>query len=131
MAQGIEFAVGISILFICLSCLLRTGEWIAWCKQISEGGRPSAVGLGAWSFMFCALIVGLHPVWDGPGMIVTIVGVIGMAEAALYLLFPAALPRLWSPFIKSAVWMRMASVAGLVLGLIVLCGWAQQNGISP
>jgi ABC-type uncharacterized transport system permease subunit len=41
-----------------------------------------------------SFIVAFHPVWHGPFMIVTLIGVLGLIEGGLYLLFPGALRRI-------------------------------------
>jgi len=124
MEQGIAFATGISVLLLSISCLIHSEAWIEWCRRYLAGGKPAAIILGAVTLGICALIVGLHWVWSGLPMLVTIVGIIGMAEATLYLLVPAALPRIWAPFLSSPKWFRLFGAGGAVLGLLILVAWA-------
>ncbi len=128
MEQTIELVLGTGMIVIGLSCLIRTENWIDWCRKISDGGQENAVVLGAWSFMLCALITGFHPVWSGPAMLLTVISSIGMAESLIYLFFPAILPKIWSPFLKSKTLMRICSLGGISVGLSVLYICHQNGG---
>lgn len=80
MDQAIAFAASACFLSIGFSCLVHTDDWIAWLSEVQMGGRRRALGFGS---------LGLGLVLNA-----LIVGIGGILEGTLYLLFPGALPRI-------------------------------------
>lgn len=120
MEQAIAFTVGFSVFFISLSCLIRTDLWIEWCRRFQEGGEIRSLTLGTVSLFISSLIVGFHPVWNGPAMLITILGVIGMIESVIYLLFPAVMVPVWAFFIRSPAMFRLSAGVGVLAGAFIL-----------
>jgi len=124
MEQAIQFTLGVSYLIIGLSCLVQVNDWISWMDKIQEDGRRTAVIMGSIALMLSAFIVGAHPIWSGLPLLITLIGVIGMIEGALYLLFPGSLPFLLSFFTqKNTILIRSLSIFSIVLGAVILYIW--------
>lgn len=123
MEQAIEFAVGVVCVVIGLSCLLHRADWQAWLDGLRLKGRSESLTVGMVGLGVSALIVGFHPVWSGIPLIVTLIGVAGIIEGAVYLLFPAALPRALSLFAPHPRLFTVWSVAVILLGAVILHGW--------
>jgi len=129
MELAIEFAVGVSYLVIGLSCFLHTQVWLEWMESIRKKGRQKSIVLGMVGLMLSSFIVGFHPVWSGLPALVTILGVMGMLEGSLYLLFPNALlsvVRFFAP--ARASLFRGISLVIVLLSILILYGWWQQVG---
>lgn len=68
------------------------------------------------------LIVAFHPVWSGPGLLVTLVGYALTLKGSLYFLWPALALRSLARVSEESAWkFRVAGIAALALGLII--GW--------
>lgn len=105
-----------------------TGQngWAEWLTVVQQGGRRRALGLGSIGLILSALIVGGHPVLKGPPAIITLIGVGGMLESTLYLMFPGALPRILMCYIQHAkVATRIFGLTAILLGGICLYIWLQ------
>ncbi len=127
MEQAIEFTAGIVFLVIGLSCLFRTNDWVTWLAHVRQEGRRKALSLGSIGLLLSALIVGFHPVWSGPSMLLTIIGVAGILEGTLYLLYPGSLNCILSfyePRYKPII--RLFSLIMVLFGTIILYGWWEQ-----
>ncbi len=88
MDQAIELMVGVSIFLLGLSCLLRTGVWASWLRQIEHKGRYFSLILGSFSVMLGSLILGFHWIWSGLPMLTTLVGAAILLKGVIYVLFP-------------------------------------------
>lgn len=129
MELALEFAAGTSLLIIGLSCLFSTGDWVAWLADEQQGGRRRALGLGSLGFVLSALLVGGHPVFTGLPLLLTLIGIGGMLEGTLYLIFPGALPRIlscYAPHYDKIV--RALSLAMILFGAFILYAWQEQAG---
>lgn len=121
MVHAVQFMAGVSFLVLGFSMLLRGAEWTAWMRALERRGPESAVVLGAVTLTIGAFIVAFHPVWQGFPLVLTVIGWLAVAEGALYLLFPAALPCVLRLYLKcpQAV-MRIGGAVTVVLGLYFL-----------
>lgn len=129
MELAVEFIAGISFLVIGLSCVIHTDDWLAWMNEIAQAGRHKAVAIGSLGFFVSAVIVGFHPVWNGMPALLTLVGVLGMLEGALYLLCPGALKPIVGFFTARKQFMRIICLLWLFVALAILYGWWQQVSV--
>lgn len=124
MEKAIEYAAGISLLIVGLSWLVRAHDWEAWFEHIRLEGRRKALTLGAFGLILSALIVGMHPVWRGGALLLTLIGIGGMLEGTLYLLFPRSLTLILSYCApRCRVMVRFFGLIMILFGAIILCVW--------
>ncbi len=68
------------------------------------------------------LILAFHPVWRGPGLLVTLIGCALTLKGILYFLWPELAMRSMAHVSEERAWQfRVAGLFGLALGLAV--GW--------
>jgi len=119
-AAFVDFAVLLSGLLMGLSHIVQPRMWADYFAGLAERGRAGVVTKIVQVELWPALlIVGLHPVWSGPGIVVTVLGWLLLAKVAVGLLAPELALRS----------MRMAELgprsfrpAGV--GLLVVSGFA-------
>ena len=68
------------------------------------------------------LIVAFHPVWSGPGLLITLIGCGLAVKGTVYFLWPGLAARTMAHVSEATAGrFRIAGFFGLALGLI--CGW--------
>ena len=68
------------------------------------------------------LLLAFHPVWSGPGLLVTLVGAALTLKGLLYFLWPGLALRSLARVTEERAWQfRVAGLFGLLLGLAM--GW--------
>ena len=88
MEAGLERLAALSFIIIGLSHIVAPGAWVRFFLNIRAAGEAAAF-LNAFVHMpLGLLIVAFHPVWSGPGLLVTLVGWALTLKAALYFLCP-------------------------------------------
>jgi hypothetical protein len=119
-AAFVDFVMLLSGLLMGLSHIVQPGMWADYFARLAARGRAGVVTkimqLELWPVL---LIVGLHQVWSGPGIVVTVVGWLLLAKVAIGLLAPELALRS----------MRMAergprSFVPAGVGLLVVSGFA-------
>lgn len=74
MEHATQTFAAISFLVIGLSHLIRPGEWGEYFRSLVDRGTPGAFLDGFLCLNFGALIASFHNVWQGPAMILTLIG---------------------------------------------------------
>lgn len=121
MAQAVQYMAGISFLVLGLSVLLRADDWTGWMRSLEQRGRGTFLSLGCITLMTGSFIVAFHPVWQGIPMILTIIGWIAVAEGAVYLLFPQAMPVVLRAYLKCPkMFLRIGGVITIAIALCLL-----------
>ncbi len=124
MELAIAFMTGMMLLIIGLSFSLRTPDWSAWFDELQRGGRHRILPIASFELILSALMVGLHQVWSGAFMVVTIFWVLGIAEGSLYLLCPGAFKKILGWFLPRGSWLlRTFGIIFTALGLFILYEW--------
>lgn len=121
MREGIEIGVGLLLLMLGLSYLLRTPQWIAFLRRLAAEPRrlqPLALGLvAAGAFIG----VGYSDWTSRPAIFITALGWLMALEGLLLLLRPAAvqwLNRLSTGFLTR--YLRLGGVLLVAIGLVLL-----------
>ena len=126
MEQAVQFVAGVGFLILGLSWLFRAQDWAVWFRHIQQEDRRKALSIGTAGLIVSAMIVGAHPVWTGIPLLLTLVGVAGILESTLYLMFPGALPRILSwygPRYQGAL--MFFGFLMIFFGSLILYGWWQ------
>ena len=88
MEQAAEWFVAVSSLVISASHLLRPADWAEAYRRLHQLGAPGAFVNGGLYLLPGAAIVGAHPSWAWPGAVLTGLGWLLVAKAALCFLAP-------------------------------------------
>ena len=74
MEQAIQVFAAISFLVIGLSHLFQPKAWIAFYQALAAQGTAGVFLEGFFTLNFGAIIVALHNVWQGPELVLTLIG---------------------------------------------------------
>ena len=74
MQHAIQIFAAISFLVIGLSHLAQPKAWVAFYQALAARGTPGVFLEGFLLLNFGAIIVAFHNVWDGPALLLTLVG---------------------------------------------------------
>lgn len=126
-AAFVDFVMLLSGLLMGLSHIVQPGMWTDYFAGLAARGRAGVVTKILQVELWPALmIVGLHQVWSGPGIVVTVMGWLLLAKVAAGLLAPDLALRS----------MRMAergprSFVPAGVGLLVISGFAGAAFLWP
>jgi hypothetical protein len=88
MEHAVEWYVLTTSLVVGLSHALYPLDWGAAYAALHRAGRPGAFANGGLNLVPGAAIVAGHSVWSGPAVVVTVLGWLLIAKAALCFLAP-------------------------------------------
>jgi hypothetical protein len=88
MDRAIEGFVAITSLMIGMSHIVRASDWCELFRQLHAWGNTGAFVNGGLSLFVGAFIVVGHPVWTGPGLVITVFGWMLIAKSAICFLLP-------------------------------------------
>ncbi len=74
MEQATQVFAAVSLLVIGLSHLFQPKAWVAWFQGLAAQGTSGAFTEGFILLPFGAIIVGFHNVWEGPAIVLTLLG---------------------------------------------------------
>jgi hypothetical protein len=74
MEQATQFFAAIAFLAIGLSHLSQPKGWVAFYQALAARGTPGVFLEGFLLLNFGAIIVAFHNVWDGPALVLTLIG---------------------------------------------------------
>jgi uncharacterized protein YjeT (DUF2065 family) len=122
METGIERLAAMAFIVTGLSHIAAPRVWARFFIDMRARG---AVGgfLNAYVHIpLGLLILAFHPVWRGPGLLVTLIGCALTLKGTLYFLWPALALKSMAHISEQDGWkFQAAGVAGLALGLLI--GW--------
>jgi uncharacterized protein YjeT (DUF2065 family) len=123
MELGIERLTALAFIVTSLSHITAPRAWVRFFLDMRSRG-PEVAGLlnayvhGPLGF----LIVAFHPVWSGPGLLVTLLGCALSLKGSLYFIWPTLSERSFARISAERAWQfRAAGVPMLALGLTI--GW--------
>ena len=123
----IELTLGMA--YILAGVWLYTGHqaispgFVATC----QGNRRQIIQMALLGFLVAGFVVWEHPVYTWPGVIVTLVGYVGMVEAAIYILYKPALPKLTSWLAEDdGKRLKAVGVLAMMLGVVIVGIWASR-----
>lgn len=126
MEHAVAFVVGVTALVAGLSLFLRPHAWLEWVKHLRAQGVSAALMMGYLHLILGTFIVGFHWKWQGWPLLLTLIGAKAIAEGVTYTLFPKAMLAMlawYEPLHRG--WCRVAGLATIVVGLLVLGEWVQ------
>ncbi len=122
MEAGIERLTALVFIITGLSHIAAPRAWARFFIDMREKGEVGGFLNAYVHIPLGLLIVAFHPVWSGPGLLVTLIGWALALKGLLYFLWPAlALRSMAHISEEQAGRFRIAGVAALLLGLVI--GW--------
>lgn len=126
MDRAAEWFVLLTAVPVGLSHLFRPGDWRAAYAALHRLGRPGAFLNGGLSLFAGAALVAAHPIWGGPGVVVTVLGWLMVAKGAGCLLLPDKALRSMAAGAGSGAGFRIGGV--VLLGVAAAAGYALWAG---
>jgi uncharacterized protein YjeT (DUF2065 family) len=119
---GIERLTALAFIVTGLSHIAAPAAWARFFIAMRDQGSVPGFLNAYVHIPLGLLILAFHPVWRGPGLLVTLIGC-GLAfKGTLYFLWPGLAMRSMAHVSEeNAGRFRIAGLFGLALGLI--CGW--------
>ena len=120
---GIERLTALAFIITGLSHIAAPRAWARFFIDMRDAGRGRrASSTPIVHIPLGLLIVAFHPVWSGPGLLVTLIGCALTLKGTLYFLWPALALRSMAHVIEEKAWRfpgrrrRRRSALGLFIG---------------
>ena len=116
MEQAIQVFAAISFLVIGLSHLAQPKSWVAFYQALAARGAPGVFLEGFLLLTFGGIIVAFHNVWQGPALVLTLIGWSQVLKGAGRFLAPQIGLRVMQRITPERAWFFQA---GGVLALML------------
>jgi uncharacterized protein YjeT (DUF2065 family) len=127
---GIERLTALAFLITGLSHVAAPRAWARFFILMREQGEVGGLLNAFVHIPLGLLILAFHPVWHGPGLLVTLIGCALTFKGTLYFLWPALAQRGLAQVSEERAWkFRVAGLFGVALGLLV--GWIALGRPAP
>ena len=128
MEIGIERLAALGFIITGLSHIAAPRAWARFFILVREQGEAGGFINAFIHIPLGLLILAFHQVWQGPGLLVTLVGCALALKGLLYFLFPRLAVKSMARVAEERAWQfRIAGAGALLLGLLI--GWiALANG---
>jgi uncharacterized protein YjeT (DUF2065 family) len=122
MEAGIERLAALGFIVTGLSHIAAPRAWARFFINMRNAGEAAGL-LNAYVHLpLGLLIVAFHPLWSGPGLLVTLVGWALTLKGTLYFLWPQLAVRSMARVTEERAWQfHVAGLFALLLGLVM--GW--------
>jgi uncharacterized protein YjeT (DUF2065 family) len=119
---GIERLTALAFIVTGLSHVAAPAAWARFFIAMRDKGAVPGFLNAFVHIPLGLLILAFHPVWSGPGLLVTLIGIGLTLKGTLYFMWPGLATRSLAHVSLERAWQfRIAGLAALALGLI--CGW--------
>lgn len=116
MEQGTQVFAAISFLVIGLSHLSQPKAWVAFYQALAARGTTGVFFEGFLLLSFGAFIVAFHNVWQGPALLLTLVGWAQILKGAARFLVPQVGLRVMQRMTLERAWhFQVGGVIALLL----------------
>jgi uncharacterized membrane protein len=116
MPQAIQVFAAISFLVIGLSHLFQPKAWVAFYQALAARGTTGVFLEGFLALNFGAIIVAFHNVWDGPALLLTLIGWALVLKGVGRFLVPQVGLRIMQRISPERAWyFRFGGVVALLL----------------
>ena len=89
MPEAIQLLVAIQTSIIAVSHIVQPHAWVDFFVWLRGKGHAGVFANGFLSLWFGGLIVGFHPVWSGPALVITLMGWAQLVKATVAFTAPA------------------------------------------
>lgn len=127
MEAAVERLAALAFLVNGLSHLLAPRAWVRFFERVEAQGEAAGIWNGLLHLPLGLAIAAFHPVWEGPGLIVTLIGWVLAAKATAQLCSPALAKRSLAMATgeRGVARCRIAGAAALAIGAaIAWVAWA-------
>ena len=111
MEKAVEVFAAVGFLVIGLSHLGQPRAWVAFYQALVARGAPGAFLEGFLLLNFGAIIVAFHNVWDGPAVVLTLIGWAQVLKGAVRFLAPEVALRAMARVPPERAWQFQAGGA--------------------
>ena len=128
MEAAVERLAALVFVVTGLSHLLAPRAWVRLFERVAAQGEAAGIWNGLLHLPLGLVIAAFHPVWEGPGLAVTLIGWALLAKAAAQMCWPALAQRSLALAAgeRGVVRCRIAGAAGVAIGLgIAWVAWGQ------
>jgi len=116
MEQATQVFAAVSLLVIGLSHLFQPKVWVAYFQALAAQGPPGAFVEGFLCLSFGGIIVGFHNVWQGPALLLTLLGWMQVLKGLGRFVLPQLAIRVMArTSIERAWFFQAGGVAALLL----------------
>jgi uncharacterized protein YjeT (DUF2065 family) len=116
MEQATQLFAAVSLLVIGLSHLVQPKAWVAYFQALVAQGTTGAFTEGFLCLSFGGIIVGFHNVWQGPALLLTLLGWSQVLKGLTRLVAPQLALRVMARISLERAWLFQA---GGVLALFL------------
>ena len=122
MEIGIERLAALSFIITGLSHIAAPRAWVRFFSNMRAAGEAAGFLNAYVHIPLGLLIVAFHPVWSGPGLLVTLLGWALTLKGTIYFVWPQLATRTLAHATEDRAWQfRVAGFVSLLLGLAI--GW--------
>lgn len=123
MEPAIERLAALAFLVTGLSHLLAPRAWVSFFALVAAQGEAAGIWNGLLHLPLGLVIAAFHPVWEGPGVVVTLIGWALVAKAAGQMCWPGLARRslAMAAGVRGVMRCRVAGAAGVAIGAGI--GW--------
>lgn len=127
---AIERLTALAFLITGLSHVTAPRAWARFFILMREQGEVGGLLNAYVHIPLGLLILAFHPVWHGPGLLVTLIGCALTLKGSLYFLWPSLARRGLAHVSEEGAWkFRIAGLFGVALGLLI--GWIALGRPQP
>lgn len=123
MEPAIERLAALAFLVTGLSHLLAPRAWVRFFERVEAQGEAAGIWNGLLHLPLGLVVAAFHPVWEGPGLVVTLIGWALVLKAAGQMCWPALARRSLAMATgeRGVARCRVAGAAAVAIGLGI--GW--------
>jgi uncharacterized protein YjeT (DUF2065 family) len=116
---AVERLAALAFVVTGLSHLFAPHAWVRFFERVEAQGEAAGIWNGLLHLPLGLVIAAFHPVWEGPGLAVTLIGWVLVAKAAAQLCSPALAKRSLAMATgeRGAARCRIAGAGALAIGL--------------
>ena len=116
LEQGVQVFAAVTLLVIGISHLARPRAWVSYFQDLAARGVSGAFLDGLLSLTFGGIIVGFHNVWQGPAVVLTVVGWAQVLKGLGRFVAPQAAARVMAKMSPERAWLfRVGGAFALLL----------------
>ena len=127
MEQATQVFAAVSLLVIGLSHLFQPKAWVAWFQSLAAQGTSGAFTEGFIILPFGAIIVGFHNVWEGPAIVLTLIGWAQVVKGLIRFVTPQLAIKVMQKVSMERAWLFQAGGV-MALALSGFVWWLRFRG---